>query len=135
MSRGLRVAVVGATGVVGTTMRKLLHAREFPAREIVAFATERSAGRELEDIIDRIADSIAEASPPAQGDPQAGAAAAQMLASQAKMALAEVAQRKESREAFTDAQRLQLEQQKAQLDAWSAQNDPRREFIDIGGKA
>jgi hypothetical protein len=96
------------------------------------------AGRELEDIIDRIADSIAEAPPPAQPNPQAGAqavsGAAQMLASQAKMALAEVAQQKESREAFTDGQRLQLEQQKAQLDAWSAQTDPRREFIDIGGK-
>ena len=30
MSRGLRVAVVGATGVVGTTMRALLREREFP---------------------------------------------------------------------------------------------------------
>jgi len=49
MSRGVRVAVVGATGVVGTTMRELLREREFPAREIVPFATERSAGRELED--------------------------------------------------------------------------------------
>ena len=49
MSRGYRVAVVGATGVVGTTMRALLRERKFPAREIVAFATERSAGRELED--------------------------------------------------------------------------------------
>ena len=49
MSRGYRVAVVGATGVVGTTMRALLRERQFPAREIVAFATERSAGRELED--------------------------------------------------------------------------------------
>jgi aspartate-semialdehyde dehydrogenase len=49
MSRSYRVAVVGATGVVGTTMRALLRERQFPAREIVAFATERSAGRELED--------------------------------------------------------------------------------------
>ena len=49
MSRGYRVAVVGATGVVGTTMRALLRERKFPAREIVPFATERSAGRELED--------------------------------------------------------------------------------------
>ena len=49
MSRGYRVAVVGATGVVGTTMRAMLRERQFPAREIVAFATERSAGRELED--------------------------------------------------------------------------------------
>jgi aspartate-semialdehyde dehydrogenase len=44
----LRVAVVGATGVVGTTMLKLLRQREFPVAEIVPFATERSAGRELD---------------------------------------------------------------------------------------
>jgi aspartate-semialdehyde dehydrogenase len=44
----LRVAVVGATGAVGTVMLRLLRERDFPAREIVAFASERSAGRELE---------------------------------------------------------------------------------------
>ncbi|MBV8430436.1 MAG: aspartate-semialdehyde dehydrogenase [Solirubrobacterales bacterium] len=43
-----RVAVVGATGVVGTTMLELLRRREFPVSEIVPFATERSAGRELD---------------------------------------------------------------------------------------
>ncbi len=43
-----RIAVVGATGVVGTTMLSLLRERKFPASEIVPFATERSAGRELE---------------------------------------------------------------------------------------
>jgi len=48
MSRGCRVAVVGATGVVGTTMLELLHERNFPASEIVPFATERSAGRQLD---------------------------------------------------------------------------------------
>ena len=48
MSRGYRVAVVGATGVVGTTMLELLRERRFPASEIVPFATERSAGRSLE---------------------------------------------------------------------------------------
>jgi aspartate-semialdehyde dehydrogenase len=48
MSGGLRVAVVGATGVVGTTMLEMLRERRFPAREIVPFATARSAGRELE---------------------------------------------------------------------------------------
>jgi len=47
MSDGYRVAVVGATGVVGTTMLSLLRERSFPASEIVPFATERSAGREL----------------------------------------------------------------------------------------
>ena len=46
--RGLRVAVVGATGAVGTTMLELLRGREFPASEIVPFASERSRGRELD---------------------------------------------------------------------------------------
>ena len=44
----LRVAVVGATGAVGTVMLEKLRERSFPAREIVPFASERSAGRELE---------------------------------------------------------------------------------------
>jgi aspartate-semialdehyde dehydrogenase len=48
MSEGYRVAVVGATGQVGTLMLQLLREREFPAREIVPFASERSVGRELE---------------------------------------------------------------------------------------
>ncbi|HTA35412.1 MAG TPA: aspartate-semialdehyde dehydrogenase, partial [Solirubrobacteraceae bacterium] len=48
MSEGYRVAVVGATGQVGTLMLKLLREREFPAREIVPFASERSVGRELD---------------------------------------------------------------------------------------
>jgi aspartate-semialdehyde dehydrogenase len=48
MSRDYRVAVVGATGVVGTTMLELLRDRRFPASEVVPFATERSAGRQLE---------------------------------------------------------------------------------------
>ncbi|MHB1469796.1 MAG: aspartate-semialdehyde dehydrogenase, partial [Solirubrobacteraceae bacterium] len=45
---GYRVAVVGATGQVGTLMLRLLREREFPAREVVPFASERSVGRELE---------------------------------------------------------------------------------------
>ncbi len=48
MSEGYRVAVVGATGQVGTLMLALLREREFPAREIVPFASERSVGRELD---------------------------------------------------------------------------------------
>ena len=47
MNDGYRVAVVGATGQVGTLMLKLLRERSFPAREIVPFASERSVGREL----------------------------------------------------------------------------------------
>ena len=43
-----RVAVVGATGAVGTVMLQKLRERDFPAREIVPFASARSAGRELD---------------------------------------------------------------------------------------
>jgi aspartate-semialdehyde dehydrogenase len=49
MSEGYRVAVVGATGQVGTLMRRLLRERGFPASEIVPFASERSAGMTLDD--------------------------------------------------------------------------------------
>jgi aspartate-semialdehyde dehydrogenase len=49
VSEGYRIAVVGATGQVGTLMLRLLRERSFPAREIVAFASERSVGRELDD--------------------------------------------------------------------------------------
>jgi aspartate-semialdehyde dehydrogenase len=48
MSEGYRVAVVGATGQVGTLMLALLRQRAFPAREIVPFASTRSVGRGLE---------------------------------------------------------------------------------------
>jgi aspartate-semialdehyde dehydrogenase len=48
MSEGYRIAVVGATGQVGTLMLALLREREFPAREIVPFASERSVGRRLD---------------------------------------------------------------------------------------
>ncbi|MEJ7784863.1 MAG: aspartate-semialdehyde dehydrogenase [Solirubrobacteraceae bacterium] len=44
----MRVAIVGATGAVGTIMRRLARER-FGQAELVAFASERSAGRELED--------------------------------------------------------------------------------------
>jgi aspartate-semialdehyde dehydrogenase len=45
-----RVAVVGATGAVGTVMLAKLRERGFPARELVPFASERSAGRELDGV-------------------------------------------------------------------------------------
>ncbi|TMK72654.1 MAG: aspartate-semialdehyde dehydrogenase [Actinobacteria bacterium] len=44
---GYRVGVVGATGAVGSTMLQVLAERGFPAAEVVAFASERSAGRKL----------------------------------------------------------------------------------------
>jgi aspartate-semialdehyde dehydrogenase len=45
---GVNVAVVGATGQVGTVMRRLLAEREFPVRELRFFASARSAGSVLE---------------------------------------------------------------------------------------
>jgi|HubBroStandDraft_3_1064219.scaffolds.fasta_scaffold09439_3 aspartate-semialdehyde dehydrogenase len=50
MSQGYRVAVVGATGQVGTLMLQLLRERAFPAREIVPFASERSAGKQIDGV-------------------------------------------------------------------------------------
>jgi aspartate-semialdehyde dehydrogenase len=41
----MRLAIVGATGAVGTVMRAQLRKRDFPADEIVLFASERSAGK------------------------------------------------------------------------------------------
>jgi aspartate-semialdehyde dehydrogenase len=46
-SNGLRVGVVGATGQVGTVMRRLLDERNFPIAEIRYFASSRSAGTTL----------------------------------------------------------------------------------------
>jgi aspartate-semialdehyde dehydrogenase len=40
--------VVGATGVVGATMLQVLAEREFPADEIVLFASARSRGAEID---------------------------------------------------------------------------------------
>ncbi len=45
---GYRVGVLGATGAVGSTILGVLAERDFPAREVVAFASERSAGREVD---------------------------------------------------------------------------------------
>jgi aspartate-semialdehyde dehydrogenase len=44
---GLSVAVVGATGQVGTVMLEILEERDFPVRELRAFATARSAGSDV----------------------------------------------------------------------------------------
>ena len=43
-TRRFRVAVVGATGAVGETMLSILAERAFPVSELVALASERSAG-------------------------------------------------------------------------------------------
>lgn len=57
------VAVVGATGLVGRTMLHVLLERRFPAREIRALASARSAGTSL--IIDGRPFPVAEATPEA----------------------------------------------------------------------
>jgi aspartate-semialdehyde dehydrogenase len=44
----MRVAIVGATGQVGTVMRAILAERDFPVEEIRFFASARSAGSKLE---------------------------------------------------------------------------------------
>ncbi|HYZ30770.1 MAG TPA: aspartate-semialdehyde dehydrogenase [Crenalkalicoccus sp.] len=44
---GYRVAVVGATGAVGREMLKTLAERNFPASEVIALASGRSAGQEV----------------------------------------------------------------------------------------
>lgn len=44
----MKVAVVGATGLVGTRMLAVLAERRFPVDELIPVASERSAGRALE---------------------------------------------------------------------------------------
>ena len=44
----MRVAVVGATGAVGSTILGVMRERSFAADEVVPFASERSAGRRID---------------------------------------------------------------------------------------
>jgi aspartate-semialdehyde dehydrogenase len=48
MSRSFRVAVVGATGLVGEAMIRVLEERKFPISELHALASNRSLGRSVE---------------------------------------------------------------------------------------
>jgi len=48
MAKKLVVAVVGATGAVGREILKTLHERNFPATEVIPFASKRSAGKKIE---------------------------------------------------------------------------------------
>ena len=43
----MRVAVVGATGMVGEVMRKVLEERQFPISEFIPVASERSVGKSI----------------------------------------------------------------------------------------
>ncbi|WP_309069098.1 aspartate-semialdehyde dehydrogenase [Microbacterium sp.] len=61
---GLSLAVVGATGQVGTVMREILAERAFPIRELRLFATSRSAGTTIEfEGVDVVVEDIATADP------------------------------------------------------------------------
>jgi aspartate-semialdehyde dehydrogenase len=44
----MKVAVVGATGLVGTKMLQVLAERNFPVTELIPVASERSVGKEIE---------------------------------------------------------------------------------------
>tara|TARA_R110002049_G_scaffold270895_2_gene447963 strand:- start:1144 stop:2133 length:990 start_codon:yes stop_codon:yes gene_type:complete len=44
----MKVAVVGATGLVGTVMLKLIAERKFPITELIPVASEKSVGKEIE---------------------------------------------------------------------------------------
>ena len=48
MSKKVNVAVVGATGKVGETFRKVLEERNFPIDNIYFFASAKSAGKEID---------------------------------------------------------------------------------------
>jgi len=47
MADGFKVAVVGATGMVGAEMLRVLEQRTFPVRELVPVASARSAGKTI----------------------------------------------------------------------------------------
>ena len=41
------IAIVGATGLVGTVMLKILEERNFPVKQLIPVASERSIGKEI----------------------------------------------------------------------------------------
>ena len=43
----MKIAVVGATGLVGNVMLKVLDERRFPVSELIPVASEKSAGKTL----------------------------------------------------------------------------------------
>ncbi len=43
----MKIAVVGATGLVGQMMRRILEERNFPVTELIPVATERSVGKKI----------------------------------------------------------------------------------------
>ncbi|MFM9159361.1 MAG: aspartate-semialdehyde dehydrogenase, partial [Dolichospermum sp.] len=47
MSKSYRVAILGATGAVGTELLELLESRNFPLADLKLLASPRSAGKTL----------------------------------------------------------------------------------------
>ena len=45
--KSLRVAIIGATGLVGRTMLRTMEERGFPVEELIAVASERSVGKKI----------------------------------------------------------------------------------------
>ncbi len=43
----MKIAVVGATGLVGSKMLQVLEERNFPVTELIPVASERSVGKEI----------------------------------------------------------------------------------------
>ena len=43
----MKVAVVGATGMVGNVMRQVLEERNFPVTELIPVASEKSIGQTI----------------------------------------------------------------------------------------
>ena len=75
MSKSLTVAVVGATGAVGREMLKTLHERNFPATEVRAFASARSAGSKVpygdgELVVQELKEDVFDGIDIAIGDPE-----------------------------------------------------------------
>ncbi len=61
---GLSVAIIGATGQVGTVMREILAERAFPIRELRLLATARSAGTSISFAgVDVLVEDVATADP------------------------------------------------------------------------
>ncbi|MEE3719077.1 aspartate-semialdehyde dehydrogenase [Tumidithrix elongata RA019] len=54
MSKSYRVAILGATGAVGTELLALLRERNFPLSELTLLASEYSAGKEIQFGTDRL---------------------------------------------------------------------------------
>lgn len=48
MSTTYKVGIIGATGAVGVEMANVLHDRKFPVSELHLFASERSAGKQIQ---------------------------------------------------------------------------------------